>query len=205
MFSGDAERARVWDGNPLSGDPEPAWDAADWIVSPGWLPAEDGEPVSPADDRVSFRTFAAAGREAFDSACARLGASQRLVIFRPTASSVLSDIPSIRAVSKSWPAGSQFRLLLDPVALLTPSMVGAADEHLRRMAEDLVSLDRVWAVRITDAAVVEGRVEPRAVGAGDLPGEALAGVAAAARAAGAPIVVLGSGSIDEQVRALGLA
>ncbi|MEM7755423.1 MAG: hypothetical protein AAF297_07275 [Planctomycetota bacterium] len=201
--------ARIWGGNVFSESNQPEWADGVWVTRPGWVEAEDGEPTSPVDPTVSFRTFAAAGRAELDAAVVRLGGlaggSGGRVVFWPSAASAMSDIPSVRAVANGWGADDPFGLLVDPGALLIPAMLREADEHLRRMAEELVPLGRVWAVRITD--VVEDGEGLRAVpvGEGRLPLDAMCSVAAAARAADRPVVLLAEGGIDEQARRLGLA
>ena len=154
---------------------------------------------------MSFRTFAAAGRERLDAAMTRLRGGADRVVFWPSAATAMSDIPSVRAVANGWGAGDPYSLLLDPAALLIPGMLREADEHLRRMAEDLVGLDRVWAVRITDAIEVGGTMKPVPIGEGRLPMDALRSFAAATRGAGRPVVLLAEGGVAEQAQRLGLA
>ncbi|MEM1185863.1 MAG: hypothetical protein AAGI53_12790 [Planctomycetota bacterium] len=191
--------ATVWDGNFLIEDPPELGGAV--VVSPGWILADQDDPVSSRDPGVSFRTFTSVGRTAFDAALARSGGGK--IVFWPSSASVLSDVPSVRGVSKSWGAGDPFGLLLDPVRLLTPEMVADADEHLRRAAEDLLGLDRLWALRLTDAVLEGGRIRETPVGKGALPMEALRTFASGAVSRGLPIVLLGD-HFETQLRVLGL-
>jgi len=204
---GDRVFSQYWGGNLLGGDAEPDWSEGVWAWAPGWLPADEGEPVSPADPGVSFRTFAAAGRSALDAALARVrtAAAGGRVLLRPTATSALSDIPSVRSVANGWGAADPFGLLLDPAALLTPGMLDKADDHLVRMAEELVPLPAVRAVLVTDLTADGSAAAVGSVGAGALPLDSLRTVAAAARAARAPVVLRADGAVGAQLERLGLA
>jgi len=191
--------ATVWDGNFLIEEPLKSGGAI--VVSPGWIPADEDDPVSSRDPGVSFRTFTSVGRTAFDAALARSGRGK--IVFWPSSASVLSDVPSVRGVSKSWGAGDPFELLLDPVRLLAPEMVAETDEHLRRAAEDLLGLDRLWALRLTDAVLDDGRIRETPVGKGTLPVEALRSFASGALSRGLPIVLLDD-HFEAQLGVLGL-
>lgn len=80
-----------------------------------WMPA----------GRLSFESLA----DRFASACAP---SNTIPVIRPTPQSAVSDAPStltfLRArESRGW------RLLFDPVAMLTPPMLAKAEDHLARL------------------------------------------------------------------------
>ncbi len=192
-----AEVARLVPGNLIGGIE--TGDLERVVISPGWLAAEDGEPASPADPSVSFRTFTPEGRGRYEAALDQLvaRAGETRVVLRPTAASFLSDIPSVRAEARRWGGEAKYaglELLVDPAALFTPAMLGNAEDHLRRMTEGLLGVERVWAVLVTDAKPVgpgpEVRLEACPVGDGSLPVESLAGFARAAAGLGLPVAVL---------------
>lgn len=75
-------------------------------------------------------------RAAFESGMAAVEAwsgGRRLAIW-PTSTGVISDVPSTLSFLRARP---HWKLVLEPLALLTEAMRGSAEEHLRRMAEVL--------------------------------------------------------------------
>jgi hypothetical protein len=195
------------DANP-AGLPADRWltGAPRTVVSPGWVDAVEGEPTTPANPAVSFRTFTASGRAVYeavrDAARAAVAGTDRRVVWCPDAATALSDIPSVRSEAQNWTPDDPFDLLIDPAAFLTPAIVPTAEEHLDRVAEAVVSLDRVWAVLIADRVVTDGGLVARAVGDGVLPLPALARCATAAVDRGIPVVL--SGEPGVQIERLGL-
>ena len=190
----DSDRivARWWGGNLMPPDAGvPAAKDVPVIASPGWIDAEDDEPVSPRDPGVSFRTFMAGGRDAAEAGRRRAVEAGTELILRPSAASALSDIPSVRAAAKAWGGDDPTRVLIDPAGLFTPEMVRTAEDHLERMAEELIGLEPVWGVLVTDLREGPGRWEAAPIGAGVLPVESLAMVARVAVERGRAVVVLG--------------
>ncbi len=204
------EVARLVPGNLIGGIETGGLERV--VISPGWLAAEDDEPASPADPSVSFRTFTQEGRGRYEAALDQLveRAGQTRFVLRPTAASFLSDIPSVRAEARRWGGDARFAslgLLVDPAALFTPEMLTNAEDHLRRMTEGLLGVERVWAVLVTDVTPVgpgpEVRLGACPVGEGSLAIEALRAFARAAAGLGLPIAVLAEDAAG-QARRLGI-
>ncbi|MDX2148792.1 MAG: hypothetical protein SFZ23_14860 [Planctomycetota bacterium] len=88
-------------------------------------------------DETGLATWGPAGRSAFRDACRRLSAScargGRELWLRPAAGTALSDVPSITAFLRD--PQPHLRLIIDPGALLTPSMHERAAEHAERVRE----------------------------------------------------------------------
>ncbi len=117
----------------------------------GWF-GEGADPqrgIFPRD----FRTWTPVGRAALHAACdaALATLTPRGVEFmlRPHARHILSDVQGCLAFLRSYPS---VRLLLDPASLLTGAMLPSAEDHLRRMFENL-------APHPSTAAVVLANVE----------------------------------------------
>lgn len=91
-------------------------------------------------------TWGPRGWGALQDACERVArGSSRVFAVRPHARHVVSDMPSIRrfgaVVAEGHPG--RFRLLLDPLGMLDVSHLDrrTAEEHLRRVAAEIPSLD----------------------------------------------------------------
>ncbi len=124
--------------NPL--DPEFAQGIArdtSLVAWAGWFDA-DANPERgsfPSDHRL-WTT----GLDALRGAIARLDPVLRereaLFYVRPALGLVLSDPHSVAALLKE-PPSERLRVLVDPVAMLTPEMASHAEEHLSRMFDKL--------------------------------------------------------------------
>jgi len=85
------------------------------------------------------RTWGPAGWAALDAACERaapvLAERGATMALRTHARHVLSDVPSCERFVRERRGrhGEVFRVLLDPVSMLAPSMLAMAEDHLRRM------------------------------------------------------------------------
>ncbi|MEL6328657.1 MAG: hypothetical protein AAFR38_03265 [Planctomycetota bacterium] len=125
----------------------------------GWIggPAARDDGTFDAD----FRTWTPAGREAFDAWAATLAGETWL---RPHCRHVVSDVQTCLNLVRSWEDQAELplRLLLDPAALLTASMLGQAEDHLARAIETLGSHELVPAVVLADVTLIEStdRYEP---------------------------------------------
>lgn len=141
-----------------------------------------------ADDpaEASLASWGPRGRAAMDAGLAawieraRVGGWE--LWLRPDARGLVSDAPTVLGLLRRH-AGSPLRLFLEPAALLTPSMIPRAEDHLRRVCEALAGHEATAAVLVTN---LEGEPAER----GPIPGELLALVERAARAAGKPVVRL---------------
>lgn len=85
------------------------------------------------------------------------------------AAEVLSDVPSLRRFLKEREGGG-WRFVLDPVGMLAESMMGNAEEHVRRVLEVMGSHEACGAVVLADVAMdaKAGRGGLAPVGAGEL-------------------------------------
>lgn len=83
-------------------------------------------------------SFGAAGWDRLVDAAGRLARDiddlGGTLLVRPHHAHLVSDVPSCRRLVRDLPG---VRLLLDPVSMLAPSMLRDADDHLRRIVEEL--------------------------------------------------------------------
>ncbi len=177
--------------NPLAHVPALAPEAPASVLAlwSGWIP-------STADPRATgIHTWTGQGWSQFASLCDRLRPRLtelgRSVLFRPHASHVLSDPRSCLTFFNERDTPT-LGLLLDPVAMLTPSMLADAPDHLDRILGTLVSHPATRAVILTDAAPSgEDRLSQVPLGRGELPPALIARIAQRASDAGLPIVLVG--------------
>jgi hypothetical protein len=124
--------------NALTAAPGTHYPSVPIVLRTGWLP-QDPDDASPAwlskhhAKFRDFREFAAASHP------------QRQWIAWPRVGDVLSDIPGIVTFLRTTHG---WKVLLDPVALLTPAMHPLADEHLARILGSLAENPGVWGVLI---------------------------------------------------------
>lgn len=200
------ECARAAWTNPLALGGWPIRGALPLAAFSGWHDAERSGSESDHDDpatramRASLRTWNSGGDEfrAMCDAAERAISPGGLIALRPRVGHALSDVPTcVRFLRER--AGGPWRLLLDPVGMLSREMLADAEDHVRRIVDALGSHVGVWAMLLTN-------VEP---GDEDLPRacEAHRGVIgaevlreAASRSA-APVVLLAS-DVAEQRRVL---
>lgn len=144
----------VWlDGNPLSpaGVTLPASPQARVVAAPtGSIKPESDDSADVVD--AARRTWSGEGRDRFDSAWAGLREqADRLGVAlwaRPHAGDVMGDVPALRQIA-AGKTGID-RVLLDPAGLLTPGMLGEAEDHLQRMIEPLEDTARIGATLVTN-------------------------------------------------------
>jgi len=153
LLSGAGPEAVWLDGNPLSpaGVTLPASPQAGVIAAPtGSIKPESDDPADVVD--AARRTWSGEGRDRFDSAWAGLRAqADRLGVAlwaRPHAGDVMGDVPALRQIA-AGKTGID-RVLLDPAGLLTPGMLGEAEDHLQRMIEPLEDTARIGATLVTN-------------------------------------------------------
>jgi hypothetical protein len=194
--------ATVVESNGLgrAGPPPEAVFACDRVVLPsGWI-----EPEQESDDAgpgfADPRTWGPSGWGRFESFCrellARPAADSARLCFRPRATDVLSDAPScarfLREKARWGDREGLLEILLDPVAMLTPVMLGAAEDHLSRILAYLGAAPGVCAVVLTNVESDPQRGRPRAspVHKGLLPPSSLARLARETVPPAIPIVLL---------------
>lgn len=129
---------RFTHANPLGAEFEreiaPATTVVAWA---GWFDPEGdaGRGLFPSDHRLWTQ-----GLSALRGAVERIGpvleASESVLMLRPACGLVLSDPHSVAAFLGEAPAG-RVRILVDPVAMLTPAMASHAEDHIPRMLEKL--------------------------------------------------------------------
>ncbi|MAY73942.1 MAG: hypothetical protein CMJ31_04310 [Phycisphaerae bacterium] len=195
-----AETARAWDGNPLASDPPSASGSIACLRS-GWVGGE-GHP----EDGVftsSFETWAKAGAERFGERWPEVAARYERIWVWPHARHVLSDTQSIFTnVRDDGGPLAGAGVLLEPTALLTASMIEAAEDHLMRTADTLFDHVRTEAVIVSNAVVVEPAdgaavgpsgpaMRPAPAHAGVVPVELLRRLTRMALDAGKPVVLYG--------------
>jgi hypothetical protein len=159
----------LWQGNPLRDElPDPStWPCEIAIVRSGSL-AE-----APFSDDP--RNWMGPGRRALEIWCDRwvgpLRESDRTLLFRPHARQVLSDVAGIVDFLRRH-RGERFGIALAPADLLTPSILPASEELLRRAL--FVVAPQVQLVILEDLRPVAGdSLETVPIGDGVLPGELL--------------------------------
>lgn len=162
-----------------TGEPFAEWRAANPIDAP---PVPTPHPAAPRlatwsgwlsddDARPSHRTWTPEGWNAMDrwldETLPRLDEAGHTLLLRPDASHILSDARSCLTILQQRQSPG-LRLLLDPVAMLTPDMLTDADDHLRRLLDTLLHHPATAAVVLTDAAPDSDRLAPRPLGCGVL-------------------------------------
>jgi hypothetical protein len=149
-----AQIAQVWLDNPIKeGVPTPPL-AGDLVCWSGWC----GEAARGENARADVRTWSATGWTAFERVAKELDAAAEAagvdVILRPHARHVLADPQSTLAwLRRTSP--QRLKILLDPAAWLTPSMLETADDHLARAFESFTGHPAVWGTVLTGLAPVE--------------------------------------------------
>lgn len=157
----------AWEGNLLRDELPPLGSfAAPWIVARSGSLAED-----PFEDEP--RNWMGPGRAALEKTCDRLVgalvAHERLLLLRPHARQVLSDVAGTADFLRRH-RGERFGLALAPADLLTAEMLPQAEDHLVRIAETLAGVATV--VLLEDARPRRDdpdRVETVPLGEGMLP------------------------------------
>lgn len=107
-----------------------------------------------AEARMSLRTHGGEGMRALlatvEAVRPGLESSGAQLCLLPHAAHVLSDVPSCVLFLRSA-AAEGVQLVVDPVALLTPTMLDRAEEHLERILGALAGHPGVAALRLTSA------------------------------------------------------
>ncbi len=202
-LEGGAPLARWYGRNPIAHEPVlppdlPPRRLAMWS---GWIEGVEGG-AEPA-----LETWTGPGWAALLSMCDRLAPTLieqgQTLLLRPHAAHVLSDPRSCLTFLNAR-ADGVFHLLLDPVAMLTSSMLADASDHLDRIMGTLAGRPETEAIVLSDARPLSPRrIEQVPLGQGDLPTGLISRLIERASETGLPLVVLGDPS--PQLEALGLA
>lgn len=108
-------------------------------------------------------------RAAFMSYCQQLESLPNPLCLWPTAQGSISDVPSLRSfLAGAEQRGRSWTFLFDPISLLTPAMLPAAEDHLLRLFESLAGHPARHATLLADARVVGDQVVPAPLGSGTL-------------------------------------
>lgn len=115
----------------------------------GWFDPE-GDPANgnfPSDHRL-WTTGLESLRQAITRLDPILQERESQLWLRPALGLVLSDPHSIAALLKE-PPSARIRILVDPVAMLTPEMARHAEDHLPRMLDKLGNYEACSAIALT--------------------------------------------------------
>jgi sugar phosphate isomerase/epimerase len=155
------------------------------VTRSGWLDRVDEEPAP---------SWTSGPRARFEHAMESIVPIARergtLLLIRPSAGDMISDIPSSLGMLRKW-AGQPVGLLLEPAALFTGSMLGHAEDHLQRIGETLGEHPSTAAIFISNVVFDDGAARRVPIGDGRIPEILLRDFAAAVGAAGKPVVCLG--------------
>ncbi len=137
--------------------------------------------------------WSASAWETFDASCAalrdQLDEKGLTLCFRPHADDMLCDAHACRAFLKRH-TGQPFQIIADPTALLTPSMIPSAADHLVRIIETHAATPGVCGMILTDIKLVGERIEAVPLGAGMLDAAMLANLTRDAWPDDRPVVLL---------------
>lgn len=200
-----AALARIIRTNPLAPGQGRRWSLPiEDVLGPPWLMAWSGAPVEDMFARDPS-TWTKEAWSALEGVCdvhrARLDAAGRRLVFRPQARHVLGD-PQ-RCLKFLLAREEQpFGLALDAAAMLEPSMLERAEEHLARAFESLGGL--CDAAILTNAAPDPERdgLTAAPLHKGLLDAGALGGLFRNCCPPDTPVIVL-EGDVDAQLDALG--
>lgn len=187
--AGAAPLALWREENPLAVDPpiSPEPGSPPLAIWSGWV-AQDQDPRRP-----SIHTWTGRGWDELMGLCDRLEpvlqARAQSLLFRPSASHVLSDPRSCLTFFNKRP--SRFGLLLDPIAMLTVSMLPDAGDHLDRILDTLLDRPETRAVVVSDASAEGEQISPAPLGGGVLAPGVLDRMLSRVLESGRPVVLLG--------------
>ncbi len=169
------------------------------IIRSGWLPDEE------APDRPDPRTWGARGWEALEEALSRhLAGTGPRILIRPAWTDVISDTPScIRFLDlrEQWGGLERLGLLLDPAAMLAPSMMPTAEDHVRRILEMVAGREGVDGVVASNVEVREGVPRHAPLHRGAIDAQRLSALYRGLVPASIPIILTG-GEAEVQRRAI---
>lgn len=203
VLEGDAIRplggGAVWaqwtDVNILAGEPVAAGSGVARAVWSGWLVDEEGQ--------RDPRTWGAAGWEALLRRLEMLvaeGAGEILV--RTHHAHAVSDVPSSQRLLRAWEGRpGRVRLIVDVGAMIAPSMLDAAEDHVARVLESLAGAEGVAAV-VASSVLAEGGPAPLDRGA--VGGEVIARLIGRLVPPRVPLILLGNGAAGTADQGLGL-
>ena len=186
------------DGNPL---------ADDWALDIE-LPGERivcwsgtlAESLFGDEPRTWMREGHAAFRDFCDAAAPTLLAQRRTLAFRPHARHVLSDVQGCVNFLRERD-GQPFDIAVGPADLLTPSMLGDIEDHLRRIIPGLAARSAMFLLH--DAVVDGDLLRPAPLGEGVLPRDLVCSLLSDHAPADLPIVLLPQ-RLEQQLAWLGV-
>ncbi len=171
--------------------PLPAMDLPPWlVVHSGWFPEDvpARDEIYPEDPRV----WMGEGRARLDEIAPWLADQARLrgarLALRPHARQVLSD-PHVCAAFLAAHQDEPIDIALDPVAMLTPDMLGCVEDHLTRISQALIEHPRVQMVFVHNVERRGDDLVPAPVHQGEIDSALLVELAERALHADKPIVL----------------
>jgi hypothetical protein len=137
------------------------WVAPDFVSTLVLRPSGGGDvPAWLPGPRAEFHTSVLALEQA---------APRATLCIWPAARAAVSDVPSLRAfLNAALERARPWLFLLDPVSMLTPEMLGNAEDHLIRIFEALAAHEARWATLLCDGVVEGEDVRPVPLGSGTL-------------------------------------
>lgn len=159
---------------------------ADAVTSGGLLVAYSGRLDMP------HRTWGLAGAEALNLRAERLRTIMReqgaTVLLRPHHADILSDIQRCLAFARAERGG--LNLAMDPVALLAPSMIAGAADHLSRFADAIVTGPAPGAIVLTNLAADTGSTDPSPIHRGGISHPIMRSLAVRMASLNVPLLLL---------------
>ncbi len=183
ISDGETRWAARWAGN-LVKDAIPTPTTARLVVRSGWVERDPDRPT--LSWTAPVRSQVDQALETALTTCAQAGAT---LLLHPTASDLISDIPSTLGVLRKWSA-QPLGIVLEPAALFTEGMIARAEDHLQRMGEALGEHPSTHAVLISNVNFTLEGTERTPIDKGQLPPSMLRDFADAARAAGKLVIML---------------
>jgi hypothetical protein len=197
---GHAAPFTLLDGEPDGGTRAPSERC---VIRAGFIPDDD------YPQRPDPRTWGPRGWEALEAsirACLRRQGPRLLV--RTAHTDVLSDAPScIRFLDRreEWGGGSsgvdRLGILLDPAAMIAPSMIATAEDHIARILEIVAALPGVDGVVAANIKAHNGQAVATPFHMGMVPPDRLGALLRVHVPVGTPIV-LKDEDLDNQIAKL---
>lgn len=171
------------------------------VLRTGFLPDED-DPNVPGP-----RTWVGRGWEALDRAVeVALSRSGPRMLIRPAWTDVISDAPSSNRFldrRQEWGDGvARLGLLLDPAAMLAPTMIANAEDHITRILELVASREGVDGVVASNIEVRDGAPRRAAIHQGVIDASRLTNLYRSLVPATVPVILTGE-DIESQREAIG--
>lgn len=179
-------------------EPAPDFPVATRVIMPPGFLADEDDPGAPDP-----RTWGPRGWDALIEGVDTLVAqSTATILLRPVAGHVVSDAPSclrfLRLTSERWNTGDvRVGVALDAAAMLAPSMVPLASDHLARILEIVAGEPGVAAVYATNVAADGNLCRTTPLAEGVVPAEELAALLRHHVPASTPLIVVGADAASD--------